>query len=105
MYYIKLNITLSHFQKWEEESLWIADVLKDALISIGFDSFVDNEKGFEAYCSEENYCLDKVKQIAQENLVVIRFWLMTMKKSEMVGTWVQLSMQMKTLWKSWLTYS
>jgi ribosomal protein L11 methyltransferase len=68
MYYIKLNITLSHFQKWEEESLWIADVFKDALISIGFDSFVDTIEGFEAYCSEENYCLDKVKQIAQENL-------------------------------------
>ena len=68
MYYIKLNITLSHFQKWEEESLWIADVFKDALISIGFDSFVDTTEGFEAYCSEENYCLDKVKQIAQENL-------------------------------------
>ena len=68
MYYIKLNITLSHFQKWEEEGLWIADVFKDALISIGFDSFVDTTEGFEAYCSEENYCLDKVKQIAQENL-------------------------------------
>ena len=68
MYYIKLNITLSHFQKWEEESLWIADVFKDALISIGFDSFVDTTEGFEAYCSEENYCLAKVKQIAQENL-------------------------------------
>ena len=67
MYYIKLNITLSYFQKWEEESLWIADVFKDALISIGFDSFVDTTEGFEAYCSEENYCLDKVKQIAQEN--------------------------------------
>jgi ribosomal protein L11 methyltransferase len=43
-------------------------VFKDALISIGFDSFVDTTEGFEAYCSEENYCLDKVKQIAQENL-------------------------------------
>ena len=68
MYYIKLNITLSLNQKWEEENFWIADVFKDSLISLGFDSFVDTQNGFEAYCSEENYCLDKVKQVAKESL-------------------------------------
>ena len=72
MYYIKLNITLSPNQKWEEENFWIADVFKDSLISLGFDSFVDTQNGFEAYCSEENYCLDKVKQIAQENLSFVQ---------------------------------
>lgn len=72
MYYIKLNITLSLNQKWEEENFWIADVFKDSLISLGFDSFVDTQNGFEAYCSEENYCLDKVKQIAQENLSFVQ---------------------------------
>ena len=49
MYYIKLNITLSLNQKWEEENFWIADVFKDSLIAIGFDSFVDTQNGFEAY--------------------------------------------------------
>jgi ribosomal protein L11 methyltransferase len=68
MYYIKLNICLSHNQKWEEESLWIADIFKDALIAIGFDSFVDTSCGFEAYCSEENYSLQEVKSVAEENL-------------------------------------
>ncbi|MEE1253000.1 MAG: 50S ribosomal protein L11 methyltransferase [Bacteroidales bacterium] len=68
MYYIKLNITLSLNQKWEEENFWIADVFKDSLISLGFDSFVDAESGFEAYCSQEKYSLDKVKDCAEENL-------------------------------------
>lgn len=68
MYYIKLSISLSLNQKWEEEDFWIADIFKDSLISLGFDSFVDNEKGFEAYCSQEKYSLDKVKDCAEENL-------------------------------------
>lgn len=72
MYYIKLNVSLSYNQEWKEESYWIADVFKDSLISLGFDSFVDTQNGFEAYCSEENYCLDKVKQIAQENLSFVQ---------------------------------
>ena len=72
MYYIKLNITLSLNQKWEEENFWIADVFKDSLISLGFDSFVDTQNGFEAYCSQENYCLDKVKQVAKENLSFVQ---------------------------------
>ena len=68
MYYIKLNVSLSHNQEWKEESYWIADVFKDALISIGFDSFVDTESGFEAYCSEEKYSFEKVKEVAEESL-------------------------------------
>lgn len=68
MYYIKLSISLSLNQKWEEEDFWVADIFKDSLISLGFDSFVDNEKGFEAYCSQEKYSLDKVKDCAEENL-------------------------------------
>lgn len=72
MYYIKLNVSLSHNQEWKEESYWIADVFKDSLISLGFDSFVDTQNGFEAYCSEENYCLDKVKQVAKENLSFVQ---------------------------------
>lgn len=68
MYYIKLNITLSLNQKWEEENFWIADVFKDSLISLGFDSFVDTESGFEAYCSEEKYSFEKVKEVAEESL-------------------------------------
>ena len=72
MYYIKLSISLSLNQKWEEEDFWIADVFKDSLISLGFDSFVDNEKGFEAYCSQEKYSLDKVKDCAEENLSFVQ---------------------------------
>lgn len=72
MYYIKLSISLSLNQKWEEEDFWIADIFKDSLISLGFDSFVDNEKGFEAYCSQEKYSLDKVKDCAEENLSFVQ---------------------------------
>jgi ribosomal protein L11 methyltransferase len=68
MYYIKLNVSLSHNQEWKEESYWIADVFKDSLIAIGFDSFVDTESGFEAYCSEEKYSFEKVKEVAEESL-------------------------------------
>ena len=68
MYYIQLNVSLSHNQEWKEESYWIADVFKDSLIAIGFDSFVDTESGFEAYCSEEKYSFEKVKEVAEESL-------------------------------------
>ncbi|MBQ2398025.1 MAG: 50S ribosomal protein L11 methyltransferase [Bacteroidales bacterium] len=68
MYYIKLNVSLSHNQEWKEESYWIADVFKDSLIAISFDSFVDTESGFEAYCSEEKYSFEKVKEVAEESL-------------------------------------
>lgn len=68
MYYIKLNVSLSHNQEWKEESHWIADVFKDSLIAIGFDSFVDTESGFETYCSEEKYSFEKVKEVAEESL-------------------------------------
>lgn len=71
MYYIKLNISLSLNNEWNESCFWVADILKDALIGLGFDSFVDTEKGFEAYCPEENYSLEQVKLIAQENLLFL----------------------------------
>lgn len=72
MYYIKLNISISLNNEWNESTFWVADILKDALISIGFDSFVDTEEGFEAYCPEENYSLEKVKTIAEDNLSFLR---------------------------------
>ncbi len=68
MYYIKLNISLSLNNEWNESTMWVADILKDALIGIGFDSFVDTDKGFEAYCPEEGYSLEQVKALVQENL-------------------------------------
>lgn len=72
MYYIKLNISISLNNEWNESTFWVADILKDALISIGFDSFVDTEEGFEAYCPEADYSLDKVKTIAEDNLSFLR---------------------------------
>lgn len=68
MYYIKLNVILSLNNEWNESCFWVSDILKDAFIGLGFDSFMDNENGFEAYCPEEIYSLEEVKKTSRENL-------------------------------------
>lgn len=65
MNYIKLNVRLSVNEKWTESDAWIADIFKDALIACGYDSFSDNNEGFEAYCPEECFALEQVKAIAE----------------------------------------
>lgn len=65
MNYVKLNVRLSVKGKWTENDVWIADVFKDALIDCGFDSFSDNDEGFEAYCPESSFSLKQVKSIAE----------------------------------------
>lgn len=65
MNYIKLNVRLSVNEKWTESDAWIADIFKDALIAFGYDSFSDNNEGFEAYCPEECFALEQVKAIAE----------------------------------------
>lgn len=65
MNYIKLNVRLSVNEKWTESDAWIADIFKDALIACGYDSFSDNNEGFEAYCTEECFALEQVKAIAE----------------------------------------
>lgn len=65
MNYIKLNVRLSVNKKWTESDAWIADIFKDALIACGYDSFSDNNEGFEAYCPEECFALEQVKAIAE----------------------------------------
>lgn len=65
MNYVKLNVRLSVKGKWTENDVWIADVFKDALIDCGFDSFSDNDEGFEAYCPESSFSLEQVKSIAE----------------------------------------
>lgn len=65
MNYVRLNVRLSVKGKWTENDVWIADVFKDALIDCGFDSFSDNDEGFEAYCPESSFSLEQVQSIAE----------------------------------------
>ncbi|MEE1204317.1 MAG: hypothetical protein UHN59_08430, partial [Bacteroidales bacterium] len=60
-----MNVRLSVNEKWTESDAWIADIFKDALIACGYDSFSDNNEGFEAYCPEECFALEQVKAIAE----------------------------------------
>ena len=50
---IKLTVTLTPFVTW------FSEVLMSELAEIGFDTFTETNDGFEAYCSEKEYCPDK----------------------------------------------
>ncbi len=38
-----------------KEAEWKIELFKEALLEVGFDSFVDNEKGFEAYAPQKDF--------------------------------------------------
>lgn len=54
--------------RWDDSCAWVADLLKDALISMGFDAFADNPQGFEAYCPDVLFSMEKVKAAYDEAL-------------------------------------
>ncbi|MBO5964209.1 MAG: 50S ribosomal protein L11 methyltransferase [Bacteroidales bacterium] len=68
MNYIKLSVHLSVENKWTEEFFWVSDIFKDALIGCGYDSFVDIEDGFEAYCPQDVFSQNKLEEILKEEL-------------------------------------
>lgn len=68
MNYIGLIVRLSFKGRWTNEDAWIADIFKDALISCGFESFVDTASGFEAYCPEGIFSLNEVVRIERQEL-------------------------------------
>lgn len=49
----------------ESISQWEIDLLKDSLLSVGFDSFMDNEQdnGFKGYCPEKDFNKDKTQYL------------------------------------------
>ena len=57
MNYKKLVISISPFEGW------LRDILNAQLAEIGFESFVDSEKGMEAYISENNFDLKKINAV------------------------------------------
>lgn len=54
--------------RWDDSCAWVADLLKDALISMGFDAFTDTPEGFEAYCPDVLFSMEKVKAAYDEAL-------------------------------------
>lgn len=61
MNYIKVTFSLNN------ESEWKIDLFKDSLLEVGFDSFVDNEEGFEAYAPENDFQKEKIPEIIKQS--------------------------------------
>lgn len=53
------------FEKDVEQ--WQKDLLKDDLLSIGFDSFVDDENYFLAYCPKKDFEREKISVLVSNN--------------------------------------
>lgn len=57
MNYIQVIFSLNR------ETEWKVDLFKDSLLTIGFDSFVETQEGFEAYCPEKDFQEESLKDI------------------------------------------
>ena len=68
MNYVRLDVRLMLQGRWDDSCAWVADLLKDALISMGFDAFTDTPEGFEAYCPDVLFSMEKVKAAYDEAL-------------------------------------
>lgn len=49
MNYIQISFLIN------KEAEWKVELFKEALLEVGFDSFVDNEQGFEAYAPQKDF--------------------------------------------------
>ena len=54
---IKITVTLSPYEPW------FADVLTGAMAELGFDTFEENEEGFDAYIPENQYREEELKAL------------------------------------------
>lgn len=56
MNYYEFNLELNPHEPWSE-------ILMAKLSEIGFESFIENEKGFQAYIREDLFCQDVVSEL------------------------------------------
>ena len=52
MNYIEVNFNISV----KGDNLWVIDIFKSELLSIGFESFVDQSSDFKGYVAEKDFC-------------------------------------------------
>ncbi|MGP1515703.1 MAG: 50S ribosomal protein L11 methyltransferase [Bacteroidales bacterium] len=95
MNYYQVNFFLSDKARDFE-----ADLLKNDLLQIGFDSFVDiTYNSFEAYCPEKDFSKEKIPNIIKNSLLrdkdVVRYEIIFIKDKNWNKIWEQTSLSVQ----------